>query len=258
MKYYSLYRFVPYILLLSSCFNSIQIESNETAVSPEPTSSEHSLKNEFRKQNTIYLEKSFSRLDYFYNYKNQDFNISRNDSSIYIKLNEIKNRILDRSNIKHREVFEWNIVLLKNKNFSIRAFGDYIYIGLKWIKSITSEDLIAGILAHAISHIDKRHKYRYEIQHYPKKIKSKMLEIYHKLSTSETFGKFLNTNPSLIPQLKEVLEYMRHKKHGMNCYRKYKIEVMANLKALEYLKSSDYNHTIYKKFYKTKQPILIR
>lgn len=80
-------------------------------------------------------------------------------SNAYFHLNRIRDSILGSAEINHREDFAWEVYIIDNDTV-LNAFavpGGYMYFYSGLIKFLDSEDQFAGVMAHEMAHVDKRH-----------------------------------------------------------------------------------------------------
>lgn len=78
----------------------------------------------------------------------------------YAELKRILKSILSSPEIKYRESFAYDSVLIIQRDDIINAFaapGGYIYVYTGLLKYAENEDQLAGILAHEIAHAELRH-----------------------------------------------------------------------------------------------------
>ncbi|MBS3770968.1 MAG: M48 family metalloprotease [Bacteroidales bacterium] len=83
-------------------------------------------------------------------------------SEAYDHLNRIKNNLLESDELNHVEDFDWKarIVMSKKKDTVLNAFavpGGYMYFYPGLIKYLDNEAEFAGVMAHEMAHVDKRH-----------------------------------------------------------------------------------------------------
>lgn len=77
----------------------------------------------------------------------------------YSHLYRIRDSILSSSEINYRDEFAWEVYLIDNDS-TLNAFavpGGYMYFYTGLIKFLDSEDQFAGVMAHEMAHVDKRH-----------------------------------------------------------------------------------------------------
>ncbi|MCF8335443.1 MAG: M48 family metalloprotease [Bacteroidales bacterium] len=80
-------------------------------------------------------------------------------SSAYGHLNRIKNDLLGSDDLNHREDFDWKARIIKNDTV-LNAFavpGGYMYFYTGLIRYLDNEAQFAGVMAHEMAHVDKRH-----------------------------------------------------------------------------------------------------
>jgi len=80
----------------------------------------------------------------------------------YSHLNRILDSILRSPEIRYKEEFAWEVKIISNDTV-LNAFavpGGYLYFYTGLIKFLDSEDQFAGVMAHEIAHVDKRHSTR--------------------------------------------------------------------------------------------------
>ncbi len=86
----------------------------------------------------------------------------------YKYIYDIRNKILNSGQVKHKDDFAWRIRIIhddKTKN-AFCTPGGYIYVYTGLIKYLDSEEQLAGVLAHEIGHADLRHSTRQMTQLY--------------------------------------------------------------------------------------------
>lgn len=84
----------------------------------------------------------------------------------YQQLNRITSNILNSGNVSHKDIFAWEIKIIKDDN-TLNAFctpGGYIYVYTGIIKFLETEDQLAGVLGHEIAHADRRHYVNQQIK----------------------------------------------------------------------------------------------
>ena len=88
------------------------------------------------------------------------------DSSINVEayryLYEVRDRILNSGNVRHKDEFVWRLRIIHDDN-TLNAFctpGGYIYFYTGIMKYLDAEDQLAGVMAHEIAHADYRHSTR--------------------------------------------------------------------------------------------------
>lgn len=84
------------------------------------------------------------------------------NEAAYAYLNKMRDKILENGNLKYRNVFSWEIKIIK-KDDVLNAFctpGGHIYVYTGLIKYLDSEDQLAGVLGHEMAHADLRHSTR--------------------------------------------------------------------------------------------------
>lgn len=77
----------------------------------------------------------------------------------YRHLRRITANILNSGQIRHRDVFPWEVKIIHNDSV-LNAFcapGGFIYVYTGIIKFLDTEDQFAGVMAHEIAHADRRH-----------------------------------------------------------------------------------------------------
>lgn len=77
----------------------------------------------------------------------------------YAYMNDMKNEILQSTELKYRDEFAWELKIINDDN-TLNAFaapGGYIYIYTGLMKYLDKVDHLAGVLAHEIAHADQRH-----------------------------------------------------------------------------------------------------
>jgi predicted Zn-dependent protease len=82
-----------------------------------------------------------------------------NHSEAYDHLNRIKNSLLQSDYLNHRDDFDWKARIIKNDT-TLNAFavpGGYMYFYTGLIKYLDNEAQFAGVVAHEMAHVDKRH-----------------------------------------------------------------------------------------------------
>lgn len=80
----------------------------------------------------------------------------------YQYLDNMFNTILNSSEIRYRNQFDWEIRLIKKEGV-LNAFatpGGYIFVYTDLIKYLDTADQLAGVLGHEIAHSDRRHSAR--------------------------------------------------------------------------------------------------
>ena len=80
----------------------------------------------------------------------------------YKYIYDMRNKILNSGNVKHKDDFVWRVRIIQDDNTK-NAFctpGGYIYVYTGLIKYLDSEEQLAGVLAHEIGHADLRHSTR--------------------------------------------------------------------------------------------------
>jgi predicted Zn-dependent protease len=80
----------------------------------------------------------------------------------YRYIYDIRNKILNSGNVKHKDDFAWRIRIIQDDETK-NAFctpGGYIYVYTGLIKYLDSEEQLAGVIAHEIGHADLRHSTR--------------------------------------------------------------------------------------------------
>jgi predicted Zn-dependent protease len=80
-------------------------------------------------------------------------------ATAYTHINRIKDAILNTGLLNHKDDFAWEVYLIKNDTV-LNAFacpGGYIYIYTGIIKYLDNEAQLAGVLAHEMAHVDRRH-----------------------------------------------------------------------------------------------------
>lgn len=83
-------------------------------------------------------------------------------STAYEHLNRIKNKLLESDDLNHREDFVWKARIVKStkKDNVLNAFavpGGYMYFYPGLIRYLDNEAQFAGVMAHEMAHVDKRH-----------------------------------------------------------------------------------------------------
>ena len=77
----------------------------------------------------------------------------------YDHLNRIKNAILQSDDFTYKDEFEWEATIIKNDTM-LNAFavpGGKMYFYTALIKFLDNEAQFAGVMAHEMAHVDKRH-----------------------------------------------------------------------------------------------------
>ncbi len=77
----------------------------------------------------------------------------------YYNLSRVVTTVLSSKHVLHRHDFPWKVTILINDTVR-NAFctpGGYIYVYTGLIRSLHSEDQLAGVLGHEIAHADLRH-----------------------------------------------------------------------------------------------------
>lgn len=77
----------------------------------------------------------------------------------YGHLRRIRDVILESPEIRYKTDFAWEVKIIDNDSV-LNAFavpGGYLYFYTGLIKYLDSEDQFAGVMAHEIAHVDKRH-----------------------------------------------------------------------------------------------------
>lgn len=77
----------------------------------------------------------------------------------YDHLFRIRDKVLNSGEVHYKEEFEWRTRIIKNDT-TLNAFcapGGYIYVYTGLIKYLSSEEELAGVMAHEIAHADRRH-----------------------------------------------------------------------------------------------------
>ncbi|MCC3157140.1 M48 family metalloprotease [Hymenobacter sp. 15J16-1T3B] len=80
----------------------------------------------------------------------------------YQLLDGVVNRVLNSSDIQHRNDFAWDVKIIKEDSTQ-NAFatpGGHIYVFTGLIKYLDDESQLAGVLGHEIAHADRRHTSR--------------------------------------------------------------------------------------------------
>jgi len=83
-------------------------------------------------------------------------------SEAYDHLNRILDNLLESDDLNHAEDFDWKarIVMSKKKDTVLNAFavpGGYMYFYPGLIRYLDNEAQFAGVMAHEMAHVDKRH-----------------------------------------------------------------------------------------------------
>lgn len=105
----------------------------------------------------------------------------------YAYVNRIKNEILQSDEIRHKDLFEWNVYIVDKdvfNAFAVPGGNTFYYTGL--IKFLDNEASFAGVMAHEIGHADRRHSTNRLTKLYGFQIVASLL---------------LGNNPSLIQQI---------------------------------------------------------
>lgn len=77
----------------------------------------------------------------------------------YAILNGMKNDILQSSSVQYKELFPWELKIIRDDK-TLNAFaapGGYIYVYTGLIKYLDTEHELAGVVGHEIAHADQRH-----------------------------------------------------------------------------------------------------
>lgn len=80
----------------------------------------------------------------------------------YKFLYDMRNRILESGNVRHKDDFVWRLRIIHDDETK-NAFctpGGYIYVYTGLMKFLDAEDQLVGVLAHEIAHADFRHSTR--------------------------------------------------------------------------------------------------
>lgn len=80
-------------------------------------------------------------------------------SDAYTHLDRIKNEILQSDEFIHKEDFKWKVAIIRDDDV-LNAFavpGGYMYFYTGLIKYLDNEAQFAGVMAHEMAHVDKRH-----------------------------------------------------------------------------------------------------
>ena len=80
-------------------------------------------------------------------------------AAAYDYVNNIRNKILGGGEVFYKDEFAWQMHIIKD-DATVNAFctpGGYIYIYTGLLKYLTSEDQLAGVMAHEMAHADRRH-----------------------------------------------------------------------------------------------------
>ena len=89
-----------------------------------------------------------------------EYNIlnENNYSSSYTYLNNIMNEILTSSYLNREEYFNWTIRIIDEDVLNaFAAPGGYMYFYTGLMKYLDNEAQLAGVMAHEIAHVDRRH-----------------------------------------------------------------------------------------------------
>ncbi len=83
-------------------------------------------------------------------------------SEAYDHLNRILDNLLESDDLNHTEDFDWKarIVMNKKRDTVLNAFavpGGYMYFYPGLIRYLDNEAQFAGVMAHEMAHVDKRH-----------------------------------------------------------------------------------------------------
>lgn len=77
----------------------------------------------------------------------------------YQHLERIKNTILNSGKLKYKNTFPWEVYIIKNDEV-LNAFacpGGYMFFYTGIIKFLDNEAQFAGVMAHEMAHVDRRH-----------------------------------------------------------------------------------------------------
>lgn len=77
----------------------------------------------------------------------------------YNHIERIRNKLLASDDLKHKDIFNWQVTIIHNDNV-LNAFctpGGYMYFYTGIIKYLDNEAQFAGVMAHEMAHADKRH-----------------------------------------------------------------------------------------------------
>lgn len=80
-------------------------------------------------------------------------------AAAYSHLDRIAQTILQSGQVRHKDAFSWTFRIIHDDDV-LNAFatpGGYIYVYTGLIKYLSTEDALAGVLAHEIAHADQRH-----------------------------------------------------------------------------------------------------
>jgi predicted Zn-dependent protease len=86
----------------------------------------------------------------------------------YSHMDRIFNTVLSSDKVLYKTEFPWNVTLIGDDN-TLNAFctpGGYVYVYTGLIKYLDTEDELAGVIGHEISHADLRHTSRNITQAY--------------------------------------------------------------------------------------------
>ena len=86
----------------------------------------------------------------------------RGNEEVYRYIRSITKNILNSGNVKHKDVFAWQVKIIDDPQ-TLNAFatpGGYIYVYTGLIKFLDTEDQLAGVMGHEIAHADLRHSTR--------------------------------------------------------------------------------------------------
>lgn len=72
------------------------------------------------------------------------------------KLDEIGSKIVQCSDLPKRKIYEFKIALSREIN-AFATWGGYIYVFLGIFEVVDTEDELAAVIAHEVSHVAKRH-----------------------------------------------------------------------------------------------------
>jgi len=93
--------------------------------------------------------------------KNKDFVILSETQypEAYKIINQFKTTLLNTGKLTHVNDFNWTVRIIKN-DATINAFavpGGYLYFYTGLIKALENEAEFAGVMAHEMAHVDRRH-----------------------------------------------------------------------------------------------------
>lgn len=81
------------------------------------------------------------------------------NESVYLYLDDMRNKILASGKLKHASDFEWKLYIIRDDS-TLNAFctpGGYIYVYTGLIKYLDNASSLAGVIGHEMAHADQRH-----------------------------------------------------------------------------------------------------